>query len=453
VTISFTNVHDAGTADTFTYSFDWNNDGTFDLFDQSAAFAQHTWLDNGTYAVGGRVQDDDGGYSDHTTQVNVTNVAPAVMASPASQTVTYSEAIAEISFTATDVPVDTMTAALSWSSNGTSFQTDLPAAGLVLGDAICTVDSAIRTCLWKVTGTVRLAAGTHTLRLTVTDKDAGATDKDVSLVVEPEEAAVTFGADNPVAVQVATAGGLSGPFTLSACVSEDDATSPGDISLAQMTMSLAPVGPGSPVAGLAGTPTTSGGQQCVTFSFNAVRVNTYVVDASVSGGHYAGHNEDVLVIYDPSLGFTTGGGWFYWPDTANPETGYPGDKTNFGYTMRYNRKGAQVQGSLLLIRHLEDGTIYRVKSNALYGLALGQDPSAPMGWASFSGKATYQEPGWLEPIGNYEFTVYVEDRNEPGASFDRFWIEVIGGLALPRAATDNALDLQGGNLVVPHRAR
>jgi hypothetical protein len=34
---------------------------------------------------------------------------------------------------------------------------------------------------------------------------------------------------------------------------------------------------------------------------------------------------------------------------------------------------------MLLIRHLEDGTIYRVKSNALYGLALGEDASVPIG--------------------------------------------------------------------------
>lgn len=43
----------------------------------------------------------------------------------------------------------------------------------------------------------------------------------------------------------------------------------------------------------------------------------------------------------------------------------------------------EVQGSLLLIRHLPDGSIYRVKSNALYGLALS-GPEAAFGWASFS---------------------------------------------------------------------
>ena len=48
----------------------------------------------------------------------------------------------------------------------------------------------------------------------------------------------------------------------------------------------------------------------------------------------------------------------------------------------------------------------------------------PVGWAFSSGKCTYQEPDWPEPIGNYEFGVYVEDRDEPGDGTDRFWIEV-----------------------------
>jgi hypothetical protein len=39
----------------------------------------------------------------------------------------------------------------------------------------------------------------------------------------------------------------------------------------------------------------------------------------------------------------TGGGWFYWPGTT--------DRTNFGFTMKYNRRGTRVQGNLLIIRH------------------------------------------------------------------------------------------------------
>jgi len=76
----------------------------------------------------------------------------------------------------------------------------------------------------------------------------------------------------------------------------------------------------------------------------------------------------------------------------------------------------------VLIRHLPDGTIYRLKSNALGGLAVGD--GGGFGWATITGKATYQEPTWPEALGNRRFVVYIEDRNEPGSGVDRFWVQV-----------------------------
>lgn len=49
------------------------------------------------------------------------------------------------------------------------------------------------------------------------------------------------------------------------------------------------------------------------------------------------------------FGFITGGGWIYWPGTDQ--------RTDFGHTMKCNRKDQKVKGNLLLIRHLEDGSI------------------------------------------------------------------------------------------------
>ena len=125
--------------------------------------------------------------------------------------------------------------------------------------------------------------------------------------------------------------------------------------------------------------------------------------------------------------------------------------------MKYNRRGTRVQGSLLIIRHGPDGARYRLKSNALDGLALGD--GGGFGWASFSGKATYLEPGWPEPVGNHEFTAYVEDRGEPGAGVDGVWIEtrdkdgiVLDGLSLMRPADASAETIEGGNVQVPESA-
>ena len=233
---------------------------------------------------------------------------------------------------------------------------------------------------------------------------------------------------------------------------------------------LVPVGPGSSVMGscaIIGV-TGDGYDQIlhVQCSFDDVPVNIYTLEFDVTGGYYNGFGDDTLVVYDPSLGFTTGGGWFFWPDTeVYDESGnliYRGNRTTFGYTMKYNKQGTKVQGSLLMIRHLADGTIHRIKSNALYGLAVSSTKD-PYGWASFAGKSTYQAPDWLEPEGNYEFTVYVEDHREPNdTSTDRdlVWIEVrdkdgkvVAALSLPREAdgsTVSAVTLENGNIVAPH---
>jgi hypothetical protein len=272
-----------------------------------------------------------------------------------------------------------------------------------------------------------------------------------------EDAAASFDNGNPVGIPVAAAGGNSSPFTLIVYAREllpdqsEGTSHPGEISNAVVGMSLVPVGPGVAVNGTCTDLNVAGtgydARLGVACSFNTVAVNTYTVVATISGDYYIGGGEDVVTVYDPSLGFTTGGGWFYWPDTS--------EKVNFGYTMKYNKKRNKIQGSLLLIRHLADGSIYRIKSNALYGLALGEADS--FGWASFSGKATYLEPGMLEPEGNQGFIAYVEDHGESGSGVDKFWIELQGkdgtlipAMSMDRQARDNTVVLGGGNIVVPH---
>jgi hypothetical protein len=180
--------------------------------------------------------------------------------------------------------------------------------------------------------------------------------------------------------------------------------------------------------------------------FTGVPVNTYTATASVSGGYYTGGGEDVTTVFDPSLGFTTGGGWFHWPGTT--------DRTTFGYSMKHKKNGGSATGSLLVIRHLADGTKYRIKSTAMSGLSIGD--GGTFDWASFTGKATYLQPGWTDALGNYRFVAYVEDHGQPGAG-DRFWLQVrdrtnsvVAVSSMTAPATTNAVTLGGGNVVVPH---
>jgi hypothetical protein len=406
------------------------------------------------------VTDDDGGSGTDSISVEVANVAPGVSVFQASQNVQYSDSIEDVTFTATDVAADTMTAATSYSVDGSGFTDGLPDQ-LALADDGCSDSDGTKTCTWTLSGIANIPAGVYTIRVAVTDKDGDQTDTEITITVHPEDIGIAF-ETNPVAVKVVVPGGESEPFVITTVFTEPypaDAGHlpyPGNIDLAEASMILKPVGPGGDVGPIAECDREVSRADdvgydyddilTVTCSFAGVPVNTYTAQVTVGGGYYEGSAEDVLVVYDPSLGFTTGGGWFNWPGTT--------EKTNFGYTMKYNKKGQKVKGSLLLIRHLPDGSIYRVKSNALFGLALG---GSNFGWASFSGKNTYLEPGWEEPEGNHTFIVYVEDHGEPGTGADRFWIEVLDkdNLGIPvmsmtEPATANATTIMGGNVVVPH---
>lgn len=169
--------------------------------------------------------------------------------------------------------------------------------------------------------------------------------------------------------------------------------------------------------------------------------------------------ESVLVVFDPDLGQVTGGGWFYWPGTADPDSGYAGDKTNVSYTARYHNDGS-VKGNLLLIRHLPDGSIHRFKSEVMEGLALGEadDPNSgdSYSWASFRGAGDYRDSQSGPPQDGYTFLAYAEDRGQPNEGSDRFWIRVnapdgqpLAPLTMAEPTVDEAQPLQGGNLNTP----
>src|SRR5262249_51076838 len=79
VHISFVNQADPSSVDAnagFKYSYDFNNDGVWDLVNVPDATVSYTFTDNGNYTVRGRITDKDGGFNDYTDLVEVTSVAP-----------------------------------------------------------------------------------------------------------------------------------------------------------------------------------------------------------------------------------------------------------------------------------------------------------------------------------------------------------------------------------------
>ena len=376
------------------------------------------------------------------------DLPPIVMVDTVSQTVQYSDLVARVTISATD-------------SNSSSLNIDATLPSSLVLNGGCTPAGGGSTCSWQLTGQMLEPNGSYDIGFSITDAN-NSVSATTQVVVKHEDAVADFDPGNASAVVVESDGGNSGPFSLLVEIREKEpdlpavAGLPGDIGLAQVSMALIPVGPGNSVSGICTAGAVAGGGYDsvlpVSCAFDDVPVNLYTVKVDIAGDYYTGESETTLVIYDPSLGFTTGGGWFMWPGTS--------DQTNFGFTVKYNKKGKNIQGNLLLIRKLDDGSseIHRLKSNALNGLALGSE--SDFDWASFEGKATYRAAGAEDALGNHSFVVYVEDWGTPGKNADTFWIKVLDkdgvvldALSMEEPALSNAEIIQSGNIVVPQQGK
>src|SRR5262249_58409557 len=75
-----------------------------------------------------------------------------------------------------------------------------------------------------------------------------------------------------------------------------------------------------------------------------VAVNIYDVSIGIGGNYYTGSAETCLAVYDPSLGFVTGGGTVV----------HGGVAANFAFNGKYVKSG-QLQGSLFYVEHRASG--------------------------------------------------------------------------------------------------
>src|SRR5207248_514973 len=79
--LTFANPTDPSAADRaagLRYSYDLNNDGTFDILNSASPSASFTFAQPGAYVVRGRVSDRDGGFTDYTAGVTVSDAPPRV---------------------------------------------------------------------------------------------------------------------------------------------------------------------------------------------------------------------------------------------------------------------------------------------------------------------------------------------------------------------------------------
>jgi hypothetical protein len=196
-----------------------------------------------------------------------------------------------------------------------------------------------------------------------------------------------------------------------------------------------------------------------TVNIGSADAEQYTVGIEVDGYYTRNQGSDnaVINVAKPLNDFVTGGGFIVASNSAGRYASDPGTKNNFGFNVKYNKSGKNLQGKLnFIVRRMESGILktYQIKGNVMTSLSIqGGTPAK----AVYNGKANITDitnPLAPEAVnGNMTLQVEMTDRGEPGTS-DSYALTVWndnGGLAYSSNwnGTRSAEQvLAGGNLQV-----
>jgi hypothetical protein len=187
-----------------------------------------------------------------------------------------------------------------------------------------------------------------------------------------------------------------------------------------------------------------------------------------NGYYYRNSQTDNTVVtgYKPVGDFITGGGYILPTNSMGTMASDPGRKTNFGFNVKFNKSGTNLQGQMnFIIRRTESDNIvhvYQFKSNAMLelGVNITNPNSATANFVSKCNLTDITNPN--APIamgGNKLMYVKMVDNGEPGLN-DRISFAVVDGgddpsilanlLYSSNWVTNQTvqMNLGGGNLVV-----
>ena len=161
-----------------------------------------------------------------------------------------------------------------------------------------------------------------------------------------------------------------------------------------------------------GIVTEAGGVGSVTGSRIYTSAGVYIETLTLTvtdnnGGSGQSTVQQYVVVYDPSAGFVTGGGWINSPEgayTANPDLI---GKANFGFTSKYQKGANTPTGNTEFDFHFAN---LKFHSNSY-------------DWLVVAGtKAQYKGTGTINGVGNYKFMLTAEDGGKTGQ--DTFRIKI-----------------------------
>jgi hypothetical protein len=361
--------------------------------------------------------------------ITVTETPSITSVTNSSQTVQYSDPITNVMITGT--PTSATTSAQT-SKNGGAFASGLP-SGLTL---VSNNDGT-----WTLSGRANVEPTVYTIRVTLANAaNASCTaSTDITLTVNKEDATITYTGNEYYTLPSATATSFN--VSLSATVKDITAVTTdskydpnaGNITNAKVVFHLnningtvigtsnvslvdandIKVGVASAVYNcpISSTEQSSGGK---TLTVYAVVENISTTNTS----YYTAlsNNPTTITISCPGADYVTGGGYLLNSASRGTIAGTSGLKTNFGFTMKYNKTGGSPKGQCNIIVR-SNGKIYQIKANAINTLSIGAKTSAGVP-AYFNTKANYTDiTNPLSPIslgGNLDLTLKMNDVSTGG---------------------------------------
>ncbi len=177
---------------------------------------------------------------------------------------------------------------------------------------------------------------------------------------------------------------------------------------------------------------------------NTPGIYTMLVRGTDVAGNVGPADSVMLVVYDPSAGFVTGGGWIMSPEgayTADPSlTG----KANFGFVSRYARGASVPSGNTEFQFHVANLNFH---SSAYEWLVVtGQGTGAKFkGTGTINGEGSFKFMVWAGDSDPDTFRIKIWDEDEITAAEIVIYDNLLG------AEDDSAQPIDGGSIVIHTR--
>lgn len=169
-------------------------------------------------------------------------------------------------------------------------------------------------------------------------------------------------------------------------------------------------------------------------SYSAAGIYTIQLRVTDNDGGFGDVSYMFVVVYEPSAGFVTGGGWIDSPEGAYfPDPSLTG-KANFGFVSKYKKGATSPTGNTEFQFHAADLNFY--SDNYDWLVITGSNYARFKGWGTING------------MGDYRFMVWAGD-GDPDTFSIKIWEEDENGTEI--VIYDNEIDQEiGGGSIVIH---